>query len=174
MIYISCMLYAVNSGKKARCHCDQLNKHKYSACPHPPSLVLLPFPFTHGLCSVTWLRAVLKLWGRRWDFNERSGVSVYITIAVKGSREIRAPVMIGFVSWFFSFFLKRQADNNLVDLECGKTVSSHIGNQIFGFWTTEGSKMRTASLTSCPLVQLLSAIARSFCILGNFYIGIWI
>lgn len=60
--------------KKARCHCDQLNKHKFSACPHPPSLVLLPFPFTQGLCAVTWLWAMLKLRGRGWDFNERNGL----------------------------------------------------------------------------------------------------
>lgn len=122
--FLVCFMLSTQE-KKARCHCDQLNKHKYSACPHPPSLVLLPFPFTHGLCSVTWLRAVLELWGRRWDFNERSGVSVYITIAVKGSREIRALVIIGFVSCF-----KKKGKQiiiwlcNPTDLEFGKTISS--------------------------------------------------
>lgn len=94
--FLMCLMLSTQ-GKKARCHCDQLNKRKYSACPHPPSLILLPFPFTHGLCAVTWLWAVLKLWGRGWDFKERSGVGVYITVAIKGSHEIRALVMIGFV-----------------------------------------------------------------------------
>lgn len=95
------MPYAVNLEKKARCHCDQLSKRKHSECPQAPSLVLLPFPFTHGLCAVTWLWAVLKLWGRGWDFNERSGVSVYITVAMKSSHEIRALVMIGSDYYFF-------------------------------------------------------------------------
>lgn len=65
--------------------------------------VLMPFSFTHGLCAVTWLWAVLELWGREWDFNERSGVSVYITVLMKSSHEIRALVMIvpGFLFWFW-------------------------------------------------------------------------
>lgn len=155
-------------GKKARCHCDQLNKRKYSACPHPPSLILLPFPFTHGLCAVTWLWAVLKLWGRGWDFKERSGVGVYITVAIKGSHEIRALVMIGFVFRLVCcgvlFFFKKGGggdDKQIISqrlynpngLEFGKPASSHMGNQCLDFELTEGSKMKTATLTSCPLVQ---------------------
>lgn len=100
--FLVCLMLSPR-GKKARCHCDQLNKHNYLACPHPPSLVLLPFPFTHRLCAVTWLWAVLKLCGRGWECNERSGVSVYITVVMKISwdQSLCHDMFCGFVDFFF-------------------------------------------------------------------------
>lgn len=49
----------------------------------------------------------MKLWGRDWDFNERSGVSVYITVVMKSSHEIRALVMIGFMVFCLVLYFKK-------------------------------------------------------------------
>lgn len=101
MICIYCMLYAVSSGNKARCHCEQLNKQVLCMSLSPLSCPAAISLYTWAVCSdLTWLWAMLKLWGRGRDLNERSGVSDYITVAMKGSHEIRALVMIGFVFCF--------------------------------------------------------------------------
>lgn len=133
--FLECLMLSTQENK-ARCHCDQFNKHEYSECPQPPFLVLLPFSFPHRRCAVTWLWAVMKLWGRDWDFNERSGVSVYITVVMKSSHEIRALVMIGFMVFCLVLYFKKgkrrkkmqiisPGMHNPNALGSGKTVSSY-------------------------------------------------
>jgi len=75
---------------------------------------------------------------------------------MKGSHEIRALVMIGFVLCFGFLIKKKKKGKQIISqrlynpngLEFQKTVSSHMGNQDLDFEAAEGSKMRTATLAS--------------------------
>lgn len=104
-------------------------------------------------------------------------MSVYITVVMKSSHEIRALVMIGFMVFFVWFcFLKKEREGKKCRLHPQGCIIQMLWDleRLYPlmhekwrceYWTTSRSRMRTRALTSHPLVQ--QWYCKSLCTLND-------